>query len=272
MTKSRFWKMPMALVSAAFALALVFTACGGEDNGGGSGFLGATLNLSGQVYTVQQTDDYRPIFTRFGGHRTVFSDLPGGGTGTIIGGQLNFTFGRPATEHLVRIGDLFAGTEIDYFFDSFMVTPTNAGSFAAWWFHTATVGTTADGGIVRSHRTRTATYGSYENVMFMFVDRDVTIRGDRTIRSWDRDDDRRAYYYARAFNITLREGWNALHERQEWRETASYTSATASLSHAFPGSPVRWILNDWDRAYHSVEAEPLGQTLPGRSGVFGTRR
>ncbi|MCL2600055.1 MAG: hypothetical protein FWD88_02610 [Treponema sp.] len=258
MTKSGFWKMPSTLAALGLALALVLTACGGDDNGGGgggSGFLGATLNLSGNVYTIDD-DAFTP--PRFTGNRTVVSRPPGG-TGEITEGQLSFTFGRPATEYLESIGDFL---EVDW---GGSVTPANAMG-TRLRLRTAT-GTTENGSLWRVYGTRTATFSRGEEVDFIFVDRDVTMRGERITGSWNNNDYSGTYEY-RAFNITLREGWNALRWVWEERVTAPNTfSETMTLSHANPGSPVRWELDDWSRARNSGEPEPLGRTLPGRNGI-----
>ena len=271
MTKSRFWKMPTTLAAFALALALVLTACGGEDNGGGSGSLGATMNLGGNVYTMDWNDDDRPVFTRFTGNRTILSD-PRGGTGTIANGQLSFTFGRPAPENLENIGDY-----LEDWVDGMTVTPANAiGTFL--WLETASVGTTVDGDLARENRTETATSGRREDVFFIFVNQDVTMQADRRTGTWD-DNGYSGTYEIRAVNITLREGWNALRTVVELRETGpNRYSETITVSHANPGSPVRWVISEWSHggwAEPIGELEPSGRTLPGRNGarpLFGTRR
>jgi hypothetical protein len=118
MVRKGFWKMSSILLAAlGLALVLVFTGCGDD--------MGTTLNLSGPVYNENWAEDaFAPTYTRFTGNRTVTSDPPGG-TGSIVNGQLTFTFGVPATEYLETVTSLFG----DYFdlFDDFSVTPA-----AAW--------------------------------------------------------------------------------------------------------------------------------------------
>jgi len=134
--KRSFWKMSSILATLGLALALVFTSCG-DDNGNGSGALGATLELSGQVYTAYWAEDaFAPVFTPFTGSRTVVSDPPGG-TGAIANGQLTFNFGRPAVEYLESMDSIF-GSDDDYNDFPITVSPTTARG--AWlWMYTMTV-------------------------------------------------------------------------------------------------------------------------------------
>ena len=287
MEKRSFWKMSAILATFGLALALVFTSCGDDNGGGGSGALGANLNLSGRVYTLGWADDASaPTFTPFGGSRTVVSEPPGG-EGGIVNGQLNFSFGRPATEHLQSVAHMFEDVAA---FDDVRVAP--AAARGTWmWLETMT-GTSVNGSISRGHVTGTATSFTYRFVGYIFVDREVTISGSGITETfvcdceeWDGEcmcaewDDAcycHGTFTSRSFNITLREGWNALHERWDYRLGANnVVSETLTLSHENPGSPLRWIFNDWTADGWSEDIELSGRALRGGTDArpsFRTRR
>jgi len=282
MKKRSFWKMSAILATFGLALALVLTSCGDNNGGGGSGALGASLNLSGRVYTADWADDaFAPTFTPFGGSRTIVSEPPGG-EGGIVNGQLNFSFGRPATG-LESISSLFYW--MDYDFDDFIVSPAVARG--AWLDLETMTGTSVKGSIRREHWTGTATSFTSRVVYYIFVDRDVTISGKdittetfvcdcSTCRCEEWDGASCSCYgtfTSRSFiNITLREGWNAVHERWEVRLGANTISSTVTLSHENPGSPLRWIFYEdgW-----SEDIELSGRALRGGTDarpLFRTRR
>jgi len=286
MTKRRIWKMPTTLAAFGLALALAFTSCGGNDNsgGGGSGFLGETLNLSGLVYTFDLEDG---SFTRSDVSRQIVSDPPGG-TGAITDGQLSFTFGRPATQYLNNMGDLFRWMGFEDMFYDFTITPAAAmGTFL--WLETAT-SDTMNGEVWRGYTAETATSYTSRDVTYVFVDRDAAISGSGITESFVCNCEERAdacyceewydacYCYGtfstHNFNITLREGWNALHSRLDSNLGVNNTvSMTRTISHENPGSPLRWILEEWNGS--SVEPEPSGRALPGRTDArspFGRAR
>jgi len=253
MVRNGFWKMSSVLLAAlGLALVLVFTGCG-DDNGGGSGALGTTMNLSGPVYTW--VDD---VLAPFGGNRTIVSEPPGG-EGAIVNGQFNFSFGRPVAEYLESIGNLFSGWEDEEYteFMDFTIAPAAARGAFLWMI--AMTGDTKDGDIYRLYHAETATSFTWRVVDYIFVDREVTIsaRGITetsecncstcTCVEWDDACFCAGTFTSRSFNITLREGWNALELREEGRAGANNTfNTTLTISHGNPGNPLRWALEDWD--------------------------
>jgi len=280
--KRSFWKMSSILATLGLALALVFTSCG-DDNGGGSGALGATLELRGQVYTAYWAEDafVAAVFTPFTGSRTVVSHLPGG-TGAIANGQLTFSFGRPATEYLYLLTSLF-GEDDDF---PITVSPTTARG--AWlWMYTRT-GDTENGSLRRRHETGNATSFTYREVLYVFVDRDVIVSSPSGTERFECEcgtcdcveyDDAcfcNETFTRRGFNITLKEGWNALHERWELRLGANnHVTSTVSISHENPGSPLRWVFDDWTREGRSADIDgraPCCRTRTDARPSFRNRR
>jgi len=247
------------IVALIAVIGLSMAGCnlfGDDDDGPDSHHLGTTLNLSGQVWTWNEDWD------EFTGNRTVTSTPPGG-TGGITNGQLNFTIGRP-TSGLESAGSLFDWTYNNFGW-SINVNPSYAMGASLRL-------NTPNGFLNRGNETYTGTEISgtaiEELVEYIFVDRDVTISAARLQGSWSEDGETWTYD-ARAFYITLREGWNALHWRFEGQWTATGGSETITLSAASPG---RWILIEWDGHAFSEDLEPSERTPLGRAGAFRPSR
>ncbi|MCL2382391.1 MAG: leucine-rich repeat domain-containing protein, partial [Treponema sp.] len=122
-----------------------------------------------------------------------------------------------------------------------------------------------------------------ENVAFIFVNQTVTINGigrigECTCEEWG--DTCTCEYWdgacfcadwaltSQSFNITLTQGWNALHIitygieieieiEIEYDSYSFFVPTTMSVHHANPGSPVRWIFHDW-RYGHGFVLNPAG--------------
>ena len=204
MTGRGLWKMLATL--AAFGLALPLMGC--SDNG----HLGNTLNFSGQVYTM---DEETFTFSPFTGSQPITSNLAGV-TGTVTNGQLSFEAGRP--------GNLRPLDDIWIFSTRATINPSSARGIR---LHMS-LGNTD---IVRGNISGNPRSNTVNTVTYIFVDREVTISMGAETNVWG---DRSAT--TNAFNITLREGWNAVHLNMVNTETSS--TETKSL-----GNPdnLRWI-------------------------------
>jgi len=290
-------KMPATLAAFGLAFTLALTGCGDNDNGnregGGQGaHLGDTLSLSGQVWTENWTDDGMEL-TQFTGNRVVTAGDSLSGTGGITNGQFNFSVASPTTAQQLRpISEIFDWLEPS--FDNMQIGNANAVYLQL---------EVPNGELVRGYFSfsETATDVRWIDyfVTFIFVDRNVTISGRGATRTfpggcdceeWDGDcfceewdgecwcDSLPGTVTTSNFNITLREGWNAVRARFEWRETETSWSETIALSHENPGMPIRWIL--WEgsgfSANLSENLEPAGRTplgrLPERAGALRSRR
>jgi len=259
-------RMPATLAAFCLAFALVLTGCGDDngDDGTDSQPLGATLNLSGQVWHWVGGE-----FVQFTGTRTLTATPPGG-TGAITDGRLSFTIGEP-TGGLVSAGFLME----DYLgWEQASANPGNA-MVAMLDLRTPT------GSLSREIQSETGTPTSWsfleEMVVYIFADRDVTISAPRTQNNETWGQELWTYDFM-GFEILLREGWNALHWREEVRGVGTNVSVTYTLSAANPGH-IRWWLEEWDgdswngnevgNGALSEDLESSGRTLPGR---FGARR
>ena len=142
MIKRKILGKAQALIAAlGLALALVFTGCGngGGSGGGGRGFLGTTLELSGQVYLAEWDDDDNHTLTPYTGTRAITSAgfwygcccfdneewRAVGGSGTITEGQLSFTVGTPPAAAMVNI-DYFFDDDFEEVFNNFNISNRNA--------------------------------------------------------------------------------------------------------------------------------------------------
>jgi|GEM_PF-1381053 len=299
MTKRSFWKTPAVLLALGLALAPVLTGCPTDGNGGastvcnfsgcdcvicicdnrdcgnvGPGWHGETLNLSGQVWTAYWDDDNdRLVYTRFTDNRAVYAWVWTWGasewgdrayldvTGQITNGQLNVTIGRPDTGYLEEVGDF-----IRMFNHWGQVTayPTNA-RVGALGINLDTESEIGSGSPPNSW-----TFVE-EDVMFVFVDRNVTIiaeSAEETGMWWGGTIPGTAYM--RAFSITLREGWNAVHWRNATSGTATSATEISTIYHRTPGH-LRWTTweENWDdySIDFSTDLVPSGSALPGRTNA-----
>jgi len=265
MAKRSFWKMLATLAAFGLAFALVLTGCPtdgngndpnnnlpgdnqpGNGNGENGAHLGGALNLTGQVWEWTHDEDTgRYLFTQFTGSRTLTSELLSG-TGGIVNGQFSFTIGRPQATGLVLIGEseFMSDWSSDWAYIS--VSPNNA-MIAGLWLKTPN-----GEELWREHRfsTETATgwyYHTREIVYHIFADRDVAISAART--QWGID--------ARAFDITLREGWNTIH--------VTITDSSLTMYAANPDH-LKWVLNYWNGYAFSEDLEPPERMLPDRSSA-----
>jgi len=200
----------------------------------GSGVFGLTLNLTGQVWIY----DHQWEPTHFTGTRSITS-YPSGGSGGITGGRLNFSIGRPAARYLESITELAEELELEGW-ERVTATPA-AARFVFLELETP------NGWLERLHEDERETRNAWSMeeiyVLYIFVDRDVRLRST----GWSETDIWQGFTETEtfeAFDITLREGWNALHLRSLETETDTTGSWTMSLSHS-DSSNIRWMLYEW---------------------------
>ena len=218
MARIGLWKMLATL--AAFGLALPLMGC--SDNG----HLGNTLNLSGQVYTADGERGTTATLLPFTGNMAITSNLAGV-TGAITNGQMSFEAGRPG--NLGPLNVIFGGATIN---------PSSARGTALEMFGGNTQ-------IVRSYHSedpRTDTF-TMVMVLYVFVDREVTISQDAETEVWGRFSET-----TNAFNITLREGWNAVHYKMVITNLNLVGTEPSHQTHTFslgdPGN-LRWLMGDF---------------------------
>ncbi|MCL2194099.1 MAG: hypothetical protein FWB78_11995 [Treponema sp.] len=255
-------KNRLGIIALAAAIALLTTGCpsvtgdngngnngnvgngpGGNNGTGNDGFIGPTLNLGGQVYTMDwywdiETEDEIRLYVEFDGNLYISSEL--GGSGSIVNGQVSFTIDTP--NELVPIGSMFEAIAefyrfsfIDVYYD-FKISDASVSSAHLNLF-------TPGGALSRDNRlaqyTDTGYSGVWEMVVYIYVDQEVTITGrGRTFESPP------TFFYAtKDLNITLRAGWNALHWKEDyvWNWITDTFYATYTLTIGDPAH-IRWVL------------------------------
>jgi len=240
-------RMAFGLVAAA-SLALVLSGCPTDSNPGGSG-LGDTPTLSGRMYEEVMIFGFTLLppslnmairYDGYNGNHTVTSNLAGR-TGTITDGQLSIQLGIPADNELSAVsatGSVFDG----WGWTGVTANPADA-RFANL---TLNVG---DDEVRRVFSSMSVTgmtvNASYSTVHFVYVDRDVTIRGTGMELPPDEDDFFPFSTTTESFDLPLRRGWNALHIRLEGSGNpfAGGVNATMTLSVGEPNN-IRWVFGD----------------------------
>jgi len=221
--------------------------CGDDDDdngGGGSAFIGETLTLSEQVWTVSWDNNDNPKFEEFKGNRTglsaSFRGVDIGGSGSITNGQLSFSIGTPS--ELETVQEYFG--EWSDAFNNFNISPSNAGIAIL----SINIGNT--GSLYKEW----FNYYDEEEVDYIYVDRDVTITGSaKTTKyecdcsncdcaDWDGDCYCDGSFITRNLNLNLKAGWNVITSKFEWNESNNTETATVS---AGDSSRARWILQEW---------------------------
>ena len=267
------------MIALAAVIGFTMTACPTEDDGGGpSSFLGPDLELKGQVWDVDiNEDDFIVTYTPYNSPVTI-SDI---GSGSVTDGYLNYTItGAPAG--LESLEDYL---EYFYFWDNIQVSSSGVQGYLLSGL-SVTSPNTYDA-LRKSYSTMKINYntftasGSDEAVMYIYVDSDVTItgKGIKDVEAGIDADTGLPYtntFITNSFNLALKKGWNALHEKVSitMRITATATAAiteTVTISMANPAH-LRWTLDDGagSSGYGSSGSIlVLPQELRSLSGSFG---
>jgi len=215
-------------VAAALVLAFALVTIGCREDGD-EGALGETLQLTGDVWIAVR--GLEPA--RFTESRTLES-FPPGGEGEIADGRLSFSIGRPAPEHLRNIRELM--WYMSDYLGEFNAAPGDAGFVMLTLFP-------PNGLLMRLYSAETPPLDTVARIFHVFVDRDVTLDSEAISESETWDDFSWAHN-VEAFDITLREGWNALRLVTGVTRTENGIAIDASLFRDDPDH-MRWILEEW---------------------------
>jgi|GEM_PF-1213580 len=200
------------------------------------GGIGQTLNLTGQVW--EWGNDGLTQFT--GNIPGITSEI--GGSGAVTSGQLNFTLGAPAAGYRQSLSEMFAYFGMNEMFNNFTINPPTAR------------GAILEGLTVPGNRWLyrfNEGDDSWEQVLYLFVEQQVTISGTGTVSSmvcdcsycgcveWDGECFCDWEMTTTSFNITLTSGWNPLLSRMV--ETDG--GITMTISRGDPAH-LRWVLDE----------------------------
>ena len=225
MRKSKFQVAKMMAIALVCVMAVV--GCGGDggdggnggNGGGGQAFLGAELNLTGQVWEINRNSDDDPIteenWMKFTGSREItsvgfetdeFKNI--GGSGAITDGQFSFSVGIPAA--LVNIQEMFED-EFAEMFNDFKTIPSGTQIASIDNIYLAGGGKNR---VLKQWRLgHKDTSGLQEEVYYLYVDRDVAITGGGKTDGGS---------MSKNLNVNLKTGWNVVTMKKEWDET-TYT-------------------------------------------------
>jgi hypothetical protein len=214
------------------------TGTGGATNTPTSNALGATLNLTGQV-SIFSWDGDNPVFIEFTDTRGVFSDDPDiGGEGAINAGLLSFNIGVPKELYSIK---RFHYSISNIGANNLRVTPTTA-RYAELNLRTISDDPPIYGRLLRENNSYSSGTWTDEGVIYIYVDRNVTISADRTV--WDfKDEDYSWSATINAFNILLSTGWNAIYYKGISTETENFVTESVTISSSTPDT-LKWILRE----------------------------
>lgn len=254
----------LGIIALVAIIGFSFTACddgsGGGGDSGGPAFLGETLNLSGQVYLTKWNETANGgslSYQAFNGNVDEFEDYYGG-TGKITNGKFSYSTGTPKSSSLETID---IEDEFGWGYDNFTTSRQTVKGTVIWGFYTDDP---AYSYLIKSNGTETATNnsysGTYESVIFVYVENDVTLSGKGKTEQWKSDDDPdfdpdydtpyTETYTTSNFNFTLKTGWNAVHYKRNysesvqgsWENPTRYTS-TGSETMSLKNPSLRWVLS-----------------------------
>ena len=242
------------IVILTAAVMLSMSTCDEGGGGGGSAFLGETLKLSGQVWTVSMGET-GITWIEFTGTTTVTAysyddetktNVALGATGTITGGQLSIEIGVPTN---LESGN-FSEYESGGYWTNFKVSDTNV--------KTASLGLeTATGfSLTRVQGTFSAESMSQDSASYIYVDRNVTITGKGGTQTstcncdeyggtceCDEDGDPcdcGGKTTVKDLNLNLKKGWNAITMKMAMNASGYEIGITEGV-----GS-TRWVLSRLD--------------------------
>jgi len=269
----RLWGM----IALAAVIGFTMTACPTEDDGGGvassSSPLGPTLELKGQVYTVDMPDiediddfdDLKVTYTPYNNNVTISDTI---GTGGVTNGQLSYNT-TTAPDNLEALEDYFYDLDL---WDNIQISSSGVQGYLLSYL---SVTSPNNYEALQKRYTTMKVSGNYtsatisltdELVMYIYVDGDVAITGKGS-KYTDKEDGVTYTIIINDFNLALKQGWNALYQKQSMSTRMTNTATTAtdtmSISMANP-SNLRWTLYediDDGSGYGSgsVMPPPLGQ-------------
>jgi len=221
----------LGIVALVAIIGFSMTACP-EDGGGGPVSFGDELNLSGQVYTVSYPDYFTPSYAKFEGNLT----LTGTGTGKIEGGQLTYTAGVPTG--LTSITSVVGGLASLGFSDPTVSDDTAKAASLEIDITSSYYDLTKENSTAKISDTSIS--GSSEEVMFIYVDKDVTITatgGNVT----DYIDGIGIDVTIKNLKLSLKAGWNAIDIYQKY--SVGVDGGTGTLSVSVGNPDLKWVLD-----------------------------
>jgi hypothetical protein len=201
------------IIALTVVIGLSTTGCPTDDGGSedGPAFLGDRLELSGQVYTEKWNDSYTSLsYQNYTGNLAINDYY--GGSGEIKNGNLSYSIGTPDLYTLNPEDQLGRG------YDNVTSSSQNVKGRLLYYLDT-------NSGDLRKTSHTISISGTkfsetYEGVVYVYVDKDVTVSGKGKEEKYD-EDGYNETYTTKNFSLALKAGWNAV-----------YTKVTESSSFA----------------------------------------
>jgi len=229
----------LGIIALVAVIGFLVAACGdgSDDSGGGSAFLGDTLNLSGQVYKMKYNPNGTTTYTEYKDYLTLSDD--NGGSATITGGKLSYSIETP--NNLETFDNYYF-----YDYDNVTISDTSAKYFSLdFYIRDDDTGTYYDlfKGNIAVNIGNTSGTQTYENVNYWYVDKDVTISGKGKTETGT-EDGYTYTYKTNNFSLALKKGWNAVYQKTVFSYTATSSTGTRTVSLKNPS--LKWLLYEYD--------------------------
>jgi hypothetical protein len=271
-------KRPVFL-GVLLAFGLAFAGCPTDGNGGGNNdgaaFLGNTLELSGQVYLMEENDDYTISYRQFNGNLWIFNYYDYGGSGEIRDGTLAYSIGTP--NELQAFYDYDGnynggwGGLFDNDYDNVLVSNAIVRGIVLPNFE---VNYKQGADIQKLNMTASVRGNSYsgtiEGVYYVYVENDVTVSGKGKSKTYTNTEEGGTYtqtYTTKNFNLALKAGWNAVHFKHVYSTTFTGTidnptsrNSTETITISLGNPSLRWVL--WEYDYGSPDSPEPPLSLP----------
>jgi len=240
----------LGIIAIVVVIGFSITACqtddndGGGNNGGGSAFIGAKLELSGQVYTMIFNNINNTItYPEYKGNLIISDD--NGGTATITNGKISYTIETPKN---LETWDDFENSFF-YINDNATTSDSSVKYFKLGGFYTHDANTHYSlhkQNIAINIGNTSSTY-TYEYLYYVYVDKDVTISGKGKTSTYTEDG---CTYTNKSnnFNLALKKGWNVIYSKNVNYQTYPagnpnvVTSVTNTHTISLENPSIKWVL------------------------------
>jgi len=235
------------VVVIGFSMAACGDGAGTDYSGGGTEVISSSGEVTvsdWQVYTMTQNMTNFTVtytYTPYTGDMTLES---GFGTATIIGGKLSFTLGTPALDSWTPDRFSYWTAILSERYDTLTASdPSVKGSLLAQDMFSTDRYYLSKGYCTFSGSLTSGTV-TFEDVMYLYVDRDVTISGTGKTSTYT-EEGKTHTTKTENFSLALKAGWNVIYNKtvdsiNSTNETATMTRSLANPSH------LRWFLVNYD--------------------------
>jgi len=226
------------IIAIAAIIGFSMTACPEEDDGGPVNF-GDKLEIKNeQVYTVKYSETAAPVYTKFTGDVALVSNEARGESGEIKGGKLTYTIGAPPTRYLNGFTYMKGDLE-NLGYTNVGVTNTDVKFYQLEEIEAVSGNRSVYKG-ENSYKLSGTTYsGSSESVMFIYVDKAVTL----TAKGGTFDEDG-SKITLKDLNLSLKQGWNALYTKESGSFNINTYTGSSTVSVSIDNPNLNWVLEE----------------------------